>query len=546
MTENYQAQASQDNLNNIEPVSATTTNKAKSARFRPRPPQQQQQQQQQPATTKTEMLEQRKLASIRMVKQGPLHRTKLAENGKRTRKNWTLSHAVLTDVTLQCYKDAKALAAPEPRPDLSLDLRPPAAVRWCADDVSKRKHVFEVSSPRLTLLLQDDDIGVSGEWFQEVKEVIEALNPEAANVVPSNVGGRRAMRVGGSLRKPPADAALISRHQPDDVSTVSPDDPPSRLHPPIERKSSDTASIASSSASNTLQLPSKSGGKQQVKVSRTKSLKMKILGSNEDILDGPQVPQSAPILQGASSTSSNLNSLPGGAAGNNGNRGNIREKLRKFFLRRPTMDDLFRRGIIRNEPVFGSTLRELELADDSEVPRFVSRCVAEIEKGDFLKADGVYRQSGNLSHVQKIRLQVDAGNLSVLESVDDVHVLTGALKLFFRELREPLIPWDCVDRLLVASGSPSKKQKVRLIRESLATMPSSHRATLSLLLRHLLKVTEFKDHNRMQIPNLAIVFGPTLMWPPAEAAVSQNLALDMMQQNIIVEALLNNVHHIFV
>ena len=48
----------------------------------------------------------------------------------------------------------------------------------------------------------------------------------------------------------------------------------------------------------------------------------------------------------------------------------------------------------------------------------------------------------------------------------------------------------------------------------------------------------------MQTPNLAIVFGPTLMWPPAHL-VSVNLALDMMQQNIIVEALLNNVHNIF-
>jgi len=42
---------------------------------------------------------------------------------------------------------------------------------------------------------------------------------------------------------------------------------------------------------------------------------------------------------------------------------NIREKLRKFFMRRPAMDDLFRRGIMKNEPVFGSTLRELQAAD---------------------------------------------------------------------------------------------------------------------------------------------------------------------------------------
>ena len=242
----------------------------------------------------------------------------------------------------------------------------------------------------------------------------------------------------------------------------------------------------------------------------------------------------------------NLNSLAAAAASAPPpNRGNIREKLRKFFLRRPTMDDLFKKGIIKNEPVFGSTLRDLELVDDTEVPLFVKKCIAEIEKGEFLKADGVYRQSGNLSHIQKIRLQVDQGNLASLESVDDVHVLTVALKLFFSELKEPLIPWDCVDRLLVASSSSSRKHKVRQIKESLATMPTAHRATLCLLLRHLIKVTEFQDMNRMQIPNLAIVFGPTLMWPPPNLMASQNLALDMMQQNIIVETLLNNVQHMF-
>ena len=46
--------------------------------------------------------------------------------------------------------------------------------------------------------------------------------------------------------------------------------------------------------------------------------------------------------------------------------------------------------------------------------------------------------------VQRLRLQIDQGNLGVLDTVDDVHVLTGALKLFFRELQEPLVPWEVV------------------------------------------------------------------------------------------------------
>merc|ERR1719414_2144076 len=72
------------------------------------------------------------------------------------------------------------------------------------------------------------------------------------------------------------------------------------------------------------------------------------------------------------------------------NRNNIREMLRKLFQRRPTMEDLFGRGIIKNEPVFGSTLRELQATDLSDVPLFVKKCVAQMESGDMLKTDGVY------------------------------------------------------------------------------------------------------------------------------------------------------------
>ena len=42
------------------------------------------------------------------------------------------------------------------------------------------------------------------------------------------------------------------------------------------------------------------------------------------------------------------------------------------------------------------------------------------------------------------RFQIDEDKLNVLDEVDDVHILTGCLKLFFRELQEPLIPWNIV------------------------------------------------------------------------------------------------------
>ena len=219
----------------------------------------------------------------------------------------------------------------------------------------------------------------------------------------------------------------------------------------------------------------------------------------------------------------------------------IREKLRKFFLRRPGVEDLMKRGIMKNEPVFGSTLTLLARVDSSEVPLFVKKCIQVIEsKPEYLATDGVYRQSGNLSTVQRLRLQVDHGNAAVLETIDDVHVLTGALKLFFRELKEPLIPWDCVERLMAVCNLPSKKGKAKGLKDIICRLPGPHQSTLIALLKHLDKVTTYKEVNRMAVSNLAIVFGPTLMWPPPQVT-NTNMALNMMQQNMIVEALISNL-----
>lgn len=203
-----------------------------------------------------------------------------------------------------------------------------------------------------------------------------------------------------------------------------------------------------------------------------------------------------------------------------------------------------KRGIMKNEPVFGSTLVILSKAEQSEVPLFVKKCIQVLEsKAEFLQTDGVYRQSGNLSTVQRLRLQIDHGNTDILDTIDDVHVLTGALKLFFRELKEPLIPWESVDRLITVASLPSRKAKIKGLKEEVHRLPECHRATLICLLRHLEKVTTYKLVNRMAVSNLAIVFGPTLMWPPTHVT-NTNIALNMMQQNMIVEALISNLSYI--
>ncbi|XP_032794674.2 rho GTPase-activating protein 12 isoform X3 [Daphnia magna] len=448
---------------------------------------------------------------IRVLQQGVLHKTKLTENGKKIRKNWTSSWVVLTDLFLFLFKESttkmSAAAGGSPtgtnKPELCVDLNG-ATIEWAAVK-SSRKGVFQVSTLLgVQLLLQDEDETNAVVWFNEIKRAILRLpcgTKETTNHYPS-----------------PFPSPLINT-RPQKLSLES-----KNFSPEFRHKRNDSANFLSPPSPDVPQSFSNNSslvkqGSKKNRLGRTKSTKVPFLGSTEDL---------TAVGPGASPE----------------RQKNLRDKLRKFFVRRPTVDTLVRKGIWKDEPVFGCHLSALCHADESTVPKFVQQVIQLIEsKLENMKADGIYRASGNLSQIQKIRCQVDQYNWAILEIEDDVHVLTGCLKLFFRELKEPLIPCPLFERALQATNYQGPNpERIRRYREIIESLPTENYDTLQYLLRHLLKITEYREHNRMHISNLAIVFGPTLMWA---ATVSNNLALDMMQQNLVVEALLNNYHNIF-
>ncbi|XP_045523414.1 uncharacterized protein LOC123713667 isoform X2 [Pieris brassicae] len=220
----------------------------------------------------------------------------------------------------------------------------------------------------------------------------------------------------------------------------------------------------------------------------------------------------------------------------------VRSKLKKFFAKRPAMEVLVKKGIYKDEPVFGRDLDEVCPLTSPRVPEFVKACVKEIESSEEnMCTDGLYRASGNLSQVQKIRLEVDQNNFTVIENTTDIHVLTGSLKLFFRELKEPLIPCSMFQRVLDACSLRPRETRVKEFRDIVQALPQCNRDTLKFILEHLLKVTEYSERNRMHTANLAIVFGPTLLWTKD----LERIAVDCIQQNNVVDILLNDYKEIF-
>uniref|UniRef100_A0A3B3TAS8 Rho GTPase activating protein 12 n=1 Tax=Paramormyrops kingsleyae TaxID=1676925 RepID=A0A3B3TAS8_9TELE len=217
-----------------------------------------------------------------------------------------------------------------------------------------------------------------------------------------------------------------------------------------------------------------------------------------------------------------------------------RMKLKKFLTRRPTLQAVRDKGYIKDQ-VFGCSLTSLCQREDTTVPNFVCTCIDHVERTG-LNVDGLYRVSGNLAVIQKLRFAVNHDEKVDLNDGkwEDIHVTTGALKMFFRELPEPLFTYGQFNDFVNAISK--EHQRVHSIKDLIRQLPKPNQDTMQVLFRHLRKVVEHGDANRMTTQSMAIVFGPTLLRPETETA---SIAVHMVYQNQIVELILLEFDGIF-
>ncbi|XP_076147552.1 rho GTPase-activating protein 12-like [Alosa pseudoharengus] len=219
-----------------------------------------------------------------------------------------------------------------------------------------------------------------------------------------------------------------------------------------------------------------------------------------------------------------------------------RVKLKKFLTRRPTLQAVRDKGYIKDQ-VFGCSLSSLCQRENSTVPSFVRMCIDHVEKTG-LSIDGLYRVSGNLAVIQKLRFAINHDEMVELDDSkwEDIHVTTGALKMFFRELPEPLFTYASFNDFVNAIKCPDYQQRVGSVRDLIRQLPRPNQDTMQTLFKHLRRVIDHGDENRMTSQSVAIVFGPTLLRPEAE---SGNMAVHMVYQNQIVELVLLEQESIF-
>ncbi|XP_049919290.1 N-chimaerin isoform X2 [Epinephelus moara] len=195
--------------------------------------------------------------------------------------------------------------------------------------------------------------------------------------------------------------------------------------------------------------------------------------------------------------------------------------------------------------VYSCDLTTLVKAHNTKRPMVVDMCIQEIEARG-LQSEGLYRISGFSELIEDVKLAFDRdGEKADISSnaYEDLNIITGALKLYFRELPIPLITYDAYPRFIETAKIADPEKRLEALHEALKLLPPAHCETLRYLMAHLKRVTDYEKENLMSSENLGIVFGPTLMRAPGlDAMTALN---DIRYQRLVVETLITNEDVLF-
>uniref|UniRef100_A0A674CUK6 BCR activator of RhoGEF and GTPase n=1 Tax=Salmo trutta TaxID=8032 RepID=A0A674CUK6_SALTR len=154
------------------------------------------------------------------------------------------------------------------------------------------------------------------------------------------------------------------------------------------------------------------------------------------------------------------------------------------------------------------------IREHSKVPYIVRQCLEEIERRG-MEEVGIYRVSGVATDIQALKAAFDTNNkdVSVMMSEMDVNAIAGTLKLYFRELPEPLFTDDLYPNFAGGIALSDSVAKESCMLNLLLSLPEPNLVTFLFLLDHLKRVADKESINKMSLHNLATVFGPTLLRP---------------------------------
>ncbi|XP_063334406.1 rho GTPase-activating protein 24 isoform X2 [Pelmatolapia mariae] len=178
---------------------------------------------------------------------------------------------------------------------------------------------------------------------------------------------------------------------------------------------------------------------------------------------------------------------------------------------------------VRYERRFGNKL----------APMLVEQCVDFIRQRG-LQEEGLFRLPGQANLVKELQDAFDCGEKPSFDCNTDVHTVASLLKLYLRELPEPVIPFQKYDEFLSYAKLLGKDDEMGMkeLRRLVESLPPVNYNLLKYICRFLDEVQSYSGVNKMSVQNLATVFGPNILRPKVEDPVA------IMEGTVLVQQLM--------
>eukprot|EP01114_Cavostelium_apophysatum_P013513 TRINITY_DN3289_c0_g1_i1.p1 TRINITY_DN3289_c0_g1~~TRINITY_DN3289_c0_g1_i1.p1 ORF type:complete len:665 (-),score=156.22 TRINITY_DN3289_c0_g1_i1:9-2003(-) len=198
--------------------------------------------------------------------------------------------------------------------------------------------------------------------------------------------------------------------------------------------------------------------------------------------------------------------------------------------------------------VFGVSLVEIfkrkHQCGDNGIP-FIVKKLVEFFDEKTLQTEGLFRISASQLQLDSYRQELDDGN-DVGFLSQQVHIVANLLKVFFRELPEPLIPFAMYEQFQEIAGIGDPEGRVRGLQLLIPTLPNMNRRLLQYLILFLTRVASHSNVNKMVPKNLGIVFEPNILKKKSSTQTDlARMAEFASLQGFLIETMILHYNQIF-
>lgn len=175
-----------------------------------------------------------------------------------------------------------------------------------------------------------------------------------------------------------------------------------------------------------------------------------------------------------------------------------------------TNDEILDLGDV--QPIFGVSLglsvERSRCHDSINLPLVVRDCIDYLQEHG-LTSEQIYRADAIKSRLVQLKKLYNNRESTGIHDFD-VPTACGLLKLFLKELPEPLLTTDLLPRFEEAAALPQVTKQQEELQNLIQQLPSYNQVLISWLIQHFDEVTVNEKSNKINAQNLAMLLSPSL------------------------------------